>query len=443
MDDPKKLLQEANGFLRTAQNNMFSGKNTEAVELLIKAEEAGEKAKQQIPDDFQVSSLFQKIEKMRKDLEKKGISTRTGGNNELSFEVQSQLGRIRELLLRKDLEWAGRELNNYYSRFAGPMTEISEFMELKEQFAKLEADAKVQEMKNRAAKEAEAVEREKHETLCNDWEMKLKKIPYFEGTAQNVTQLITEKGAYKQAIEIMGVYQAVAFNAQKSFTLESLGRDIKQRIDRFPSQLAETVSCLAGVVVDEIEQRITQLNNDTAWKGDTLTLPYFVGKRDFDTIAQHIEELRPLFADNPQGMESINIALGTLHSINDQRKTERSKRIGMKPEAISGPEALEPAKSAVDAILKHNAGANVIKTAVVRPWEGKRSEGWYDNTKTNWVVRNLAETTVEVAALLSDGSCKLFSVHIEKELQPDGSYGSLNGNIMFEEMADRKNFETV
>jgi hypothetical protein len=443
MDDPKKLLQEANGFLRIAQNNMFSGKNTEAVELILKAEEAGEKAKQQIPDDFQVISLFQKIEKMRKDLEKKGISTRAGGNNELPFEVQSQLGRIRELLLRKDLEWAGREFNNYYSRFAGPMTEISEFKELKEQFVKLEADAKVQDMNNMATKQAEALEREKHEALCNDWEMKLKKIPYFEGTAQNVPQLICEKGSFEQAVDIINEFQALTFNAEKSFTLESLERDIKQRIDRFPSQLAETVSCLAGVVVDEIEQRITQLNNDTAWKGDTLTLPYFVGKRDFDSIAERIEELRPLFADSPQGMESINIALGTLHSINDQRKTERSKRIGMKPEAISGPEALEPTKSAVEAVLKNYPGANVVKTAVVRPWEGKRAEGWYDNTKTNWVVRNLAETTAEVAALLSDGSCKLFSVHIEKELQPDGSYGSLTGNIMFEEMADKRNFETV
>jgi HEPN domain-containing protein len=39
MEDFKKLVQEANGFLRTAQNNMFSGKNNEAVELMNKAEE--------------------------------------------------------------------------------------------------------------------------------------------------------------------------------------------------------------------------------------------------------------------------------------------------------------------------------------------------------------------------------------------------------------------
>jgi hypothetical protein len=440
MEDPKKLLQDANGYLRTAQNGMFSGKNAEAVELLIKAEEAGEKAKQQIPNDFQVTSLFRKIEKMRKDLERKGVQTRPGGNKEYPFEVQAQLSRIRELLLSKNLERAKRELDEYYARFAGPMTDIPEIKEMKEHFVKLEAEAREQEARNASDKQAEALEREKHESLCREWETRLKQIPYFEGSAQNVPQLIDEKERFRQAVDLMAEYRNVVFNAEKPLMLESIERDLQHRIGQFPERLAETAALLAGQVVEEIERHMNQLTNDTAWKSDPNVMPYFIGRRDFDSISEHIEELRPLFADIPQDMESINNALGTLHSINDQRKTECSKRIVMKAGVISGTEAEAPVKAAVEAMLKYNPGANVLKSAVVRPWEIKRTEGWYDNTKTNWIVRNLAETTVEVAAMLSDGTCKLFSLHVEKELQNDGSYGPLYGHIMFEELAVADNF---
>lgn len=443
MDDPKKIVQEANGFLRTAQNNMFSGKNNEAVELLVKAEEAGEKARQQIPNDFQVTSLFQKIEKMRKDLERKGVQTRPGGNKEYPFEVQAQLSRIRELLLSKNLERAKRELDEYYARFAGPMTDIPEIKEMKEHFVKLEAEAREQETRNAAAKQAEALEREKHESLCREWETRLKQIPYFEGSAQNVPQLIDEKERFRQAVDLMAEYRNVVFIAEKPLMLESIERDLQHRIEQFPERLAETSSLLANRVVDEIEIHISQLNNDTAWKSNPDVLPYFVGKRDFDEITQHIEELRPLFAVNPQAMESINNALGTLHSLNDARKDERSKRIKMKPEVITGSEALSPVQTAIDAVMKYNPGAVVFKSAVVKPWESKRTEGWSDNTRSKWVVKNLSESTVELAVLLMDATCKLFAVHVEKELQTDGSYGPLSGHILYEELASKSNFETV
>ncbi len=443
MDDPKKLLQEANGFLRTAQNNIFSGKNNEAVELLVKAEEAGEKAKQQIPNDFQVTSLFQKIEKMRKDLERKGIQTRPGGNKEYPFEVQAQLSRIRELLLSKNLERAKRELDEYYARFAGPMTDIPEIKEMNGHFAQLEAEAREQEARNASAKQAEALEREKHEALCREWETRLKQIPYFEGSAQNVSQLVDEKERFRQAVDLMAEYRNVVIKAEKPLMLESIERDLQHRIEQFPGRLSETAALLANQVIEEIERCMNQLTNDTAWKSDPNVMPYYIGSRDFDSISQHIDELRPLFADNSQGMESINNALGTLHSMNDQRKAERSKRVRMKPEVITGIEAEAPVKAAQEAMLKYNPGAVVLQSAVIRAWESKRTEGWTDNTRSKWEVKNLSETTVELAAVLSDGTCKLFAVHVEKQLQADGTYGPAYGHILYEELAEKSNFETV
>ena len=203
MDDPKKLIQDANGYLRTAQNGMFSGKNAEAVDLLNKAEELGLQAKQLIPGDFQVDSLFQKIEKMRKDLERKGIATRPGANKELPFEVQSQLSRIRDYVIRKELQMAKRELDSYYSRFAGPMTDIPEIKEIKEQLLKLEAEAIVFAQQNAEAEKAKADAARLNDELCLSWEMKFRALPYFDGTPRNAQGLLFEKENFRKAQDLL------------------------------------------------------------------------------------------------------------------------------------------------------------------------------------------------------------------------------------------------
>lgn len=441
MDDPKKLLQDANGYLRTAQNNMFSGKNAEAVELINKADEFGLLAKQQIPDDFQVTSLFQKIEKMRKDLERKGIATRPGGNTELPFEVQSQLRSIRDYVISKDLEGARRELNGYYSRFAGPMTNIPEIVEIKQELEKLEIEAKRQAEKHAEEKRANADSKQVLDEMCRNWELKIRALPYFDGTPRNIPGLLFEQENFKKAQELLGEYQQMNFPGQKSISLESQVQEFGYRVQMFPSNFANTAISLAAEITSLIEERMTTLNNDKAWMSDPAQLPYFVGKNELDRFQEQIEEIRPLFNDNPWELESVTNALGSLSTMNEQRKVERSKRISMKPEVISGAEAEAPIAAATQTVSRYYPGAKVLKAALVKPWESKRVEEWADNTKTQWVVKNLNETTVQIAALLTDGTCKLFTLNVNKQLLNDGTFGQAQSHILFDELVERSNFE--
>jgi len=442
MEDPKKMLQDANGYLRTAQNGMFSGKNNEAVELLNKAEELGLLAKQLIPGDFQVESLFQKIEKMRKDLERKGVATRPGGNAGLPFEVQSQLNRIRDYVIRKELEMAKRELDSYYARFAGPMTNIPEIIEIKEHLQKLEAEALVVARQKADAERANADAGRINDELCMSWELKLRAIPYFDGTPHNTQELLFEKENFRKAQDALSEYGQVNFPGQKSISLESQVMEISQRLQMFPMRFADTSKLLADEVIKTIEGRMNVLARDTTWVSDPTQLPYFLGKNDLDSFSTQIEEIRPLFSENPQGIEGVNNAMSKLYEMNEQRKVERSKRITMKPEAMSGAEAEAPITAAFQAVNRYYPGATLLKAAVVKPWESKHTEDWADNTRTQWVIKNTNETSVQIAALLSDDSCKLFTLHVEKELQTDGSFGPLKSHIMFEDMADSSNFGT-
>jgi hypothetical protein len=440
MDDPKKLLQEANGYLRNAQNNMFSGKNTEAVELLNKADDLGQKAKQLLPDDFQVNSLLQKVEKMRKDLERKGIQTRPGGNNELPFEVQAQLNRVRDHVVNKELEWAKRELDNYYSRFAGPMTDIPEIKEIKEHIEKLEAEAAIQSRQKAEEEKANAESNANAQELSREWEAKLRSIPYFDGAAHNVPALLEHKQSYSKALPVIEEYATIDFKGQQSITLESMARDIKSRIDTFKGNLTQTITAMATEIVGSIDDRIDFLNLDTAWKNDPDQKPYVVGKNEMEAFQLRIDELRPLYDDNRGAMESMNNAMSKLSDMNAKRKEELAKRVTMKPEVITGSDAHEPVDAAMSALSKAYPGFQPIKIAVTRQWENKRIEQWADNTRSQWIVKNISETTVQIAAELEGSVCKLFTMHVEKNKNSDGTFGAISSHIMFEDEAVSSNF---
>ena len=434
MEDPKKKLQEANGLLRNAQNNMFSGKNTEAVELLNKAEDLGREAESQIPDDFQLRSLFQKIEKMRKDLERKGVATRAGGNSQLPFEVQAQLNRIRDHVIKKELKWARKEMDTFYAKYAGSYTHLPELEEYKQHILKLEAEE--QQLASQKAGENQAQEQAKEQAreLSKQWSEKLRAVPYFDGTSRSVDALLQEQNAYRQAQEVITAYKAVSFPAQPSITLESMARDIETRIREFPSKLAQTLQEMAQQITQSIEDRIDFLNQDTAWQNQPEGKPYVISTREMDQFTSQVEELRPLFADQPSGMESMTNALQQLTEMNMERKNERSKLTVMKPEAITGPQAEEAINTAMMALAQKYPDARVIKSAAIRPWEHKRTEEWADTTKTQWVVKNTNETTVQICAELTSDNCKLFTLHVEKDINTDGTYGKPRSHIMHEEM---------
>ncbi|MDY0102246.1 MAG: hypothetical protein RBS07_04860 [Lentimicrobium sp.] len=443
MDDPKKLVQEASGYLRKAESSMFGGKNQDAVELLNKANEGATQAAQQMPDDFQVKSLLQKIEKLRKDLERKGVATRPGSGAGLPFEVEAQLGHIRECILTKNLERAKRELEIYYSRFAGPYSDIPQIKEMHLHLQILEKEAEAARARKETEQKAYAASLEQHEALCREWENTFRQIPYFDGLALNVPGLLEQKQAYGVAIVAMDSYNKVNFIAQQSITLESLVNDLKQRMRQFESNLSASAAAIADEVNAAILFRIDALNKDTAWESALDQKPQFVGRKEMETLAQRIEEVSPLFDESAAPLQKLRHSYGLLTVLNDDRKEARSKRINMRASIVDGAEGGEAINAARIALLNSYPNATIITGAVVKSWESKHTEGWLDNTRSQWVVKNTLETAVELAAKLNDKNFSLFTMHVEKVVNPDGTFGRVVSHILFEEQMAEENIAVV
>ena len=439
MEDIKLKVQEASGYLRTAERNMFSGKNQEAVELLNKADEIILPVANSQPNDFQVKSLVQKIEKMRKDLERKGIVTRTGGKKELPFEVNAQLLRIRDCVLNNNLERAQMEMGNYFSRFAGPYSDISEIKELQALIEKMKAEKAEKQQEEDEKAKLQAEERAAHEKLCDEWREKLRTIPYFDGAPQSVPGLAAHVEACAKATEIMNEFGTVIFWNEPDYMLQSLAADIKRRIEMFASNYNKTLGILAGEINQRVENAVVQLNNDTAWQTDTTKVPGFIGEQQMKEFKDSIMELRPACKDNMQVINDLMANSQRLEDMNNESKKARTSAIRMKPEVMDGA-AAEPLKQAAAAELERtNPGIVILKIVVTRAWEDRFEEGWEDNTKTKWVKRHFRDATVQIAVKETDGNYRLFSMNIDETKTPGGAYVNIKSHILYSDAIHPEN----
>ena len=238
---------------------------------------------------------------------------------------------------------------------------------------------------------------------------------------------------------VLEEFANVEFSGQKSIALESIVADTKIRVQQFPHRYTETTKLLVGEVTKQINDRIEFLSRDNGWANDSNQLPYIIGKKEIDGFSQQIEDLKPLFDDPHTSLETVLSAFSKLFEENQNRKLARSKQIKMKPEALTDPDAIEPKTAALNALNNKIPEARVLKVAVVKPWESKRVEEWADSTKTQWIVKNISETNVQVVAELPDGEHKLFTLHVEKNLNPNGLYGTPTSHIMFDELMAKEN----
>ncbi len=439
MADIKQQLQEAQGFIRTAERNMFSGKNQEAVDLLNKADAVYAELQKLNPDDFQVKSLFTKIEKIRKDLEKKGVKTREGGSDELPFEVNAQLQRIKESVNNNNLEYAKREMENFYSRFSGLYNDLPVVKELSSQIETMEKEAHIKNQKTEAEKAANAGKQAEHDQLCEQWRQKFREIGYFDGTPHNVIDLSAHINSCKKAVQLVNEYMKIEFSMEPDMTLHSMVEDVKRRVESFISNYMNTTNEMASQITGRIGQHMQQLQNDKDWQNDESKMPGFTGQTELSSILSSIEEMRDVCVENMQTYNDMMSAYNSLYELNEERKEVRASRTRMKAEVMDSEEGKSLKECAFEVLKQKKPGVEILKSAVVKNWETKFEEGWEDNTKSKWIKRNYRESTIQIAGKLSNKEVRLFSMYVEQTLSPENTWINTRSHIMFDEAMKAEN----
>lgn len=323
MGDLKKMLLEANSFIRSAETSIQSGKYKEAIETLKKAEDLGKEISQSISTDPGVKALFQKIEKLKKDLEKAGIKQTDGSNVNIPFEVQTHINRIKNLLVSVPnqpylLDQVKSELNSYLIKYPGYMSQIPEIKEIQSQIDEFERNIKFVELDEKTKKEVKIKEEEQ---FCNTWYKKLKSIPYFDGESTHISTLLEQKNSYYKAFELIKEFESQNFKGIKTKELENIENDIKMRISNFQEKYNNSVNLIVKEVKQKILDKLNLLKDDTTWQNDPKAQPYYLEKNNINELRNKLEELKPLFEDMtlPNELNSLFMQLMDLNEIRKSR----------------------------------------------------------------------------------------------------------------------------
>ncbi|HQJ75594.1 MAG TPA: hypothetical protein PKW14_08440 [Bacteroidota bacterium] len=319
MGDLKKMLQEANNVITSAENTILNGKNSVAVELIKKAEELGKEIFQSIPSDPGVKSLFQKIEKLKKDLERKGIIFNESISYNLPFEAQSWISNIKNLLAFATqqphlLDQAKSELKSFLSKFPGILPTIPEIKEIQIQIDKIEKDLKESTLFEKGEKIKEKNKVYDDEKFCNLWYQKLKEIPFFDGESNNLSNLLDQKEHYFKAFELIKEFDSQNFIGEKTLELEKLENDIRTRIKNFQEKFNNSIKSIINQYKQEIIDKINILKNDTS------QTPVYLNKNEINDLRSKLDELKKAFEPPAVPQELLDL-FTNLMDLNESKKT--------------------------------------------------------------------------------------------------------------------------
>jgi hypothetical protein len=145
------------------------------------------------------------------------------------------------------------------------------------------------------------------------------------------------------------------------------------------------------------------------------------------------EEELTLISNLPENSSNISIYNKDISGSDNYTMKKVARRIAIN-ESIEGLPYSELAKSsAIEELMKKYPNAEIKETAIIRPWERKRIEKWSDNAKSFWNVWVTEETTVQVIAQVKVSICKLFTIHVERRINPTGAFSHCYSHIIFED----------
>jgi hypothetical protein len=488
--DAKTIAKNAGNELRISQRKMFSKKYQDAKAHLDKAKELFEQLKKADPDSIQVKILTSKIAKQEKDLNKRmgvtdGItkstfklppkpnvkempgkkvaagSQKAATGKKLPGGVKNRLKKVDRILQRGDkvltkktvasndskveelqhvIKKANTMIDEINKRYAADIPQGN--AEMKQRLDKIaEFKAKVSEFKGGVEKgKADAANKKaEQEKQSNEWHAKLN--PYVNnkkgntkyliasGTADE-TELSKRKKVYDELVVFFAEYQKTEFPAGKSEKLKGVETDVLYAIKTFDAGYKQSL----GNYLNQAERKLTEADswvNNKLKQNDGKTHIYPLGKDRIPDINKLIAKAASSVGkDNPKVI-ALHKKVAELEKKNAKLKAIKVERTVMTPDKFKGKELSTVKSQALTILQKKHSGTKSLRTTVISPaWKEEKVVEYTDTTKTKARYRITQSVTTQIAGK-KDGKVCLYTIHVARNKNSDGSWGPLYGNVMF------------
>ncbi len=435
--DPASFLQNASQNIRKAQNSMFSRRYDEAFSFAREADRALNQAQKHDPDNVQLKSISNQLAKLRNDLDAKtktkpkqenNPSDTSASQSRLPAGVVKRIRDIKDYLEGKNLVYASQSLKEIINGYSGKFDENDpEFQEALNGVKALEAE--LQENAERHEEEKEEKERQRAERneQSQEWIDKIKSLKPFSYNTEDIDSILEQEQAYTAASELFDNLSRTVFPSGKTEILESLEAELKKNLSGF----TDIINSCRRTLIDKVKQNIlNRLESlDKTFEGKI----YIISEGSIKECEQWIEELMPLSERQKDDIQGLKNLFEELKIKNSKNKEIRKKQIFLKDHQYNGPDLDDIRSRAVKFVTDAVPGAEIIKV-IVQP------EAWKEIKR--WEQYELSQRFVTRREIYSQIACKiikdykLYAIYITQELNSDGSWSQLTGNVMYiEDMA--------
>ncbi|MBM4040322.1 MAG: hypothetical protein FJ290_17585 [Planctomycetes bacterium] len=461
MADISAHLKAISGDLRKAQNAFFNRKFDEALSLADAVAAAIESAKAQDAANVQLKSYENQLAKLRKDVASRSPKAEAPAATptapppaapapappaaatpapaaaappapaKLPAGVDKRLRDTRDWLRRGQTDKAAAIFAEIDKSYAGQFDPAhADYVAVKdalEQAQSAQAEAAAAE---EAAARAADEKREAMRAQSDEWLAKLGVFaPFGHGTA-SVTELLTQRQSYTDALPVWQAYAAEAFPAGKADQLVELEQSLARSFEAFPAFFEQTKAQMADEVAASLRGTLDQLGREIEGK------PAIMNDRAIAEAEEKLASVQPLLADDAARWAALGQLVADIKARNAANRAARAKLITLRPDAYQGDDAPAIKERAEAMVLKAHPDAQV-RRSVVYSEDWKELSQWEDYAGTpRFVTRR--EIYAQVAAVIPAG-CRLFTIYVTKEYRADGTWSALAGNIMFTDEMDEAN----
>lgn len=469
--DSATLVKEANNLLRGAQSAFFNGKYDESVQLLDRSASLLEEIEQIDPGQSQLSGLKTRMEKQRRELEK-----RTGASSSASFsparasdpaemktggvklpggvtsrikKIDAELEKAVEVFRRpgpSSTEWRRTTAEGRLATAEDILTEIEQGYG-----AQIPADApQMQELRNRlaavkrevvelgnemaAAGSAKEVSQREKETQSAEWLDRLKPYLDFYGEKRllveptgNAANLTGQTIFLIEAEFILDQYGRTEFLQGRTEELESSVTQLAAAVKNFTANYQFSLEAALAGPRQELQQWEDYLEKNL--KNPGASLP--VSNEVLDSLARQAADLGKLL---PEGAEEVKELNSRRAKIEDRNRELRQRWVAntlMKEDLYRGADAGKLREEVGKIVRRDQGEVTLLRTAIIKEnWTEERVIEWTDGTRTALRHRITRHLTAQTAAR-SGGETSLYTVHLSQDRKANGDWGSLSGHVIF------------
>jgi hypothetical protein len=298
-----------------------------------------------------------------------------------------------------------------------------------------------QRLAGRLAIYNEGAARAQQEEACRPWVEKLR--PYVEVGAGSPKYLIDgvtlsesdiqERAALlAEAQALWPEYEKAEFPLGKTTELLSLEETMQQRLRDMPETLQRSRALVSADAEKEFDRILVYLNQDTGWKTDLTKKPNLVMERDVTPLQQAIERYAGTVAPDDAKLATLKQKLGQIKEQDAKNRAVRAERTYMTADRFTGDNADELRRKVEEVVKTGSNGAKPLRvTLPAEDWREESVIEWTDTTHTALRHRITRYMTAQAAAKAADGKVYLHGVHLANDRQSDGSWGPLQGHIVW------------